>query len=136
MKSSLVIMISLPFLIGMVPSRAVMILDAIEQVESGGVSDFVSDKGRKVGILQIDCDFVDDVNKIINSHAYEYSDRTSVRKSREMFLIWHDYWCNRRGDWSNKGIALRNAGGPNGTDSCRHLPYWRMVRIKLSRGSI
>lgn len=62
------------------------LLDAIEQVESGGRADAVGDGGRAVGAYQLWPLFVDDANRIAGTR-YTYDDRWCPVKSREMTRI-------------------------------------------------
>ncbi len=67
------------------------LLDAIEQVESGGISDKVGDSGRAIGAYQIWKIYVDDANRILTLQGkgkrYTYEDRWDKGKSREMTAI-------------------------------------------------
>lgn len=62
------------------------LLDAIEQVESGGRADPVGDSGQAVGSFQLWPVYVDDANRIAGT-KYTYDDRWCPVKSREMTRI-------------------------------------------------
>ena len=66
------------------------LLDAIEQVESGGDPNAVGDGGRAIGAYQIWPIMVDEVNRILGEDKYTYKDRWDREKSREMCNIFLD----------------------------------------------
>ena len=69
-------------------------MDAIIQVESGGDPKAVS--GNSVGAMQITPILVKDCNEILKRRKskmrYTMSDRYSVAKSKEMFLLIQNYY--------------------------------------------
>ena len=70
------------------------VMDAIIQVESGGDPKAVS--GNSVGAMQITPILVKDCNEILKRRKskmrYTMSDRYSVAKSKEMFLLIQNYY--------------------------------------------
>ena len=70
------------------------VMDAIIQVESEGNPNAVSDKS--VGVMQITPILVEDCNNILmkkkSKKRFALSDRYSVKKSKEMFLLIQSYY--------------------------------------------
>ena len=69
-------------------------MDAIIQVESEGNPNAVS--GKSVGVMQITPILVEDCNNILmkkkSKKRFALSDRYSVKKSKEMFLLIQSYY--------------------------------------------
>ena len=70
------------------------VMDAIIQVESEGNPNAVS--GKSVGVMQITPILVEDCNNILQKQKskkrFTLSDRYSVKKSKEMFLLIQSYY--------------------------------------------
>jgi hypothetical protein len=70
------------------------VMDAIIQVESEGNPNAVS--GKSVGVMQITPILVEDCNNILmkkkSKKRFALSDRYSVKKSKEMFLLIQSYY--------------------------------------------
>ena len=70
------------------------VMDAIIQVESEGNPNAVS--GKSVGVMQITPILLDDCNNILmkkkSKKRFALSDRYSVKKSKEMFLLIQSYY--------------------------------------------
>jgi hypothetical protein len=70
------------------------IIDAIIQVESEGKSRAVS--GNSCGVMQITPVLVKDCNRILakrrSKKRFKLSDRFSVKKSKEMFLLFQSFY--------------------------------------------
>ena len=70
------------------------VMDAIIQVESEGNPNAVS--GKSVGVMQITQILVEDCNNILkqkkSKKRFTLSDRYSVKKSKEMFLLIQSYY--------------------------------------------
>ena len=70
------------------------VMDAIIQVESEGNPNAVS--GKSVGVMQITPILVEDCNNILmkkkSKKRFALSDRYSVKKSKEMFLLIKSYY--------------------------------------------
>jgi len=84
------------------------IMDALEQVESGGNERAVSPNGKWVGCLQIATICVREVNRIIGQNKYTYNDRYSRQKSREMFIIFQEKYNPEKN--IEKAARLWNSG--------------------------
>jgi len=86
------------------------IMEAIIQVESGG--DANARSGKSVGVMQITPVLVEDCNLILerkkSKKRYSLSDRFSVQKSKEMFLLIQS-WYNPSNN-VEKAIRLWNGG--------------------------
>lgn len=98
------------------------LLDAIEFVESRGDPGAVGAAGE-LGAYQITKGYVDDVNRIIDKLGwvmpfYEYADRYSKTKSREMVRIYVGYYGALGTD--EKFARIHNAG----PDGWRNDPRW------------
>ena len=70
------------------------VMDAIIDVESGGNKNAVS--GNSVGVMQITPVLVKECNNILrrkkSKKRFRLSDRFSIAKSKEMFLIFQSYF--------------------------------------------
>ena len=78
------------------------LLNAIEQIESGGNSNAVGDNGKAVGAYQIWPIMVKEVNRILGKDRYCLKDRLDRNKSREMCRI---FLMNCK-----KGLSLPDLG--------------------------
>lgn len=122
------------------------LLDAIEQVESGGDPWAIGDNGNAVGSFQIWKIYVDDVNRISNDKFYAYIDRFDRRLSREMVDIYTKYYLRRVcrvvtsppkkrfTGWDSRVfefMARIHNGGPNGYKKESTKPYWEKVKAEL-----
>lgn len=94
------------------------LLDAIEWVESKGDACAAGDLGE-VGAYQITKQYVDDVNRILKCDAYSYEDRFDKIKSREMVLIYIEYYDIYGFSLEDKA-RIHNAG----PDGWRNDPRW------------
>jgi hypothetical protein len=72
------------------------VIDAIIQVESEGNARAVDKSGKSCGIIQITPILVRDCNRIQklrgSSRRYTMDDRFSVKKSKEMFLLFQSFY--------------------------------------------
>ena len=119
------------------------LLDAIEQVESGGDANAVGDSGRAVGAYQIWKIYVDDCNRIHNKFCasffpkhpfYTYSDRRSKEKSRGMVALYTTYyWERTKTDIMGRFefMARIHNGGPNGWKKESTKEFWDKVKAVL-----
>ena len=86
------------------------VMDAIIQVESEGNPKAVS--GNSVGVMQITPILVEDCNNILqkkkSKKRYTLTDRYSVEKSKEMFLLIQSYY--NPGNSIEKAIRSWNGG--------------------------
>lgn len=79
-------------------------------MESGGNPNAYNPREDAVGILQLRKVYVDEVNSISDKH-FSYSDRWSVDKSVEMFIIINQY---HNPDWDLElALHIHNAGAYN-----------------------
>jgi len=115
------------------PSR---LLDAIEQVESGGKADAVGDNGNAVGSFQIWKIYVDDVNRILGEDRYTYSDRLSPILSREMVKVYIRHYATEKRlkrEPTLQDMARIHNGGGNGYKKECTKKYW--IKVKRSMKS-
>ena len=72
------------------------VIDAIIEVESEGNAKAVDKSGKSCGILQITPILVEECNRILSlkksSKRYTMNDRFSVKKSKEMFLLFQSFY--------------------------------------------
>ncbi len=120
------------------------LLNAIEQVESGGDANAVGDGGAAVGSFQIHKIYVDDVNRIqLAKHEerhmgylpYKYHWRKDRNISRDMVSIYLRYYATmRRIDRkpTAEDMARIHNGGPNGWKKDSTKEYWGKVKIYLA----
>ncbi len=111
------------------------LLDAIEQVESGGDSSAVGDNGKAVGAYQIHKIYVDDVNRIYGTR-FTYEDRWDKFESRElvrMYVNWYIMESNGGSGNYFRDIARIHNGGPNGYKKECTKAYWEKVKAELER---
>jgi hypothetical protein len=85
-----------------------------------------------VGYLQIRPVMVDDVNRILGHHEFDYSDRWDVDASYRMFVIFMDYYGSiyqrNTGNPPTDEIRARMwNGGPKGYAKKSTISYWRDV---------
>lgn len=118
--------------------RQISLLEAIEQVESGGDTRAVG-RQDEVGVLQIRPIMVEEVNRILalqgKSDRFLLIDRFDREKSHQMFYIYGSHWADRTGDYSTEGWARRWSGGPDGHTQDATLPYWERVRMIVLRST-
>lgn len=107
-----------------------VLLDAIEQVESGGQSDKIGDNGNAVGSYQIWPIMVKDVNLILGKDKYTLQDRLSRVKSREMCVIYLNHYCKGK---SNEYMARCWNGGPMGYKKEATKTYWNRIRKEMGK---
>lgn len=105
------------------------LLDAIEQVESGGNCKAVGDGGNAVGAYQLWKIYVDDANRIVGENRWTYDDRWDRAKSREMTRIVISHYG--KGD-IEKMARIHNGGG-SGWKKPATLPYWEKVKKQLEK---
>ena len=105
------------------------VMDAIIQVESEGNPNAVS--GKSVGVMQITPILVEDCNNILkkkkSKKRFALSDRYSVKKSKEMFLLIQSYYNPTNS--IEKAIRSWN-GGMNYSVRATNR-YYRKVMDKL-----
>lgn len=104
------------------------LLPAIEQVESGGDPNAVGDKGKAVGILQIQPIMVRDCNRIAGESRWTMADRLDPDKSRAMFRVYSEHYSRGAGD---EVVARRWNSGPTGDKKPVSVKYWNKVREQM-----
>lgn len=124
-----------------------MLLDAIEQVESGGDPNALGDDGKAIGSFQIHKIYVDEVNRILKKEGYaerySYDDRYEPFTSRVMTIVHCGYWHNENFPYIHFGmnakidletaerLARIHNSGPDGWKKECTKPYWEKVEAKL-----
>ena len=117
------------------------LLDAIEQVESGGDPNAIGDDGAAIGAYQIHKIYVDDVNRIIALYMkdvnfrFTYKDRWDKDKSGTMVGIFTNHYTKfyvvetwRLGMSNNEARARIHNGGPAGWKKDCTKAYWEKVK--------
>lgn len=109
------------------------VIDAIIMVESEGNPRAKS--GNSVGVLQITPILVADCNKILKSmnskKRYKLSDRFSVKKSKEMFLLYQ----SKYNATNNIEQAIRSWNGGVNYDKKSTQRYFEKVKAIMNRGA-
>lgn len=103
------------------------LLDAIEQVESGGDANAVGDNGNAIGSFQIWRIYVSDVNRI-SGKQFKFSDRYSREKSKEMVRIYLSHYGG-----TIEEMARKHNGGPAGYKKESTVAYWKKVKHELEK---
>ena len=87
------------------------VIDAIIEVESEGNAKAVDKSGKSCGILQITPILVEECNRILSlkksSKRYTMNDRFSVKKSKEMFLLFQSVYNPK----NSVELAIRSWNG-------------------------
>ena len=107
-----------------------LVIEAIASIESSHNPKAVSKNGLYVGYLQISPILVKECNDILGKQHYTLSDRYSVEKSKEMFIIIQNRY--------NKQCSVERAiriwcGGPKGCNSPHATAYYRKVSKTMSQ---
>ena len=105
------------------------LLDAIEQVESGGESDpdnAVGDGGKAIGAYQLHEIYVRDANRILGWYRFRYEDRRNRAKSREMTSIVIQHYG--KGDIETMARAHKC---PTARYKESTKPYWNKIKAVL-----
>ena len=106
------------------------LLDAIEQVESGGDANAIGDNGNAVGSFQIWRIYVSDCNRI-SGKKFKFSDRLSREKSREMVGIYLTHYGG-----TIEEMARKHNGGPNGHKKQSTEKYWLKIKAELEQNNV
>ena len=87
------------------------VINAIIEVESEGKADAVDKSGKSCGIMQITPILVQECNRILelrnSDRRYTMKDRLSVKKSKEMFLLYQSFYNPK----NNVEQAIRSWNG-------------------------
>ena len=112
------------------------LLDAIEQVESNGDPNAIGDNGKAVGSFQIWKTYVDDVNRILREHRYNYNDRYDPLLSRYMVKTYIGHYVTKKRLKRNptfEDMARIHNGGPNGYKKKCTEKYWEKIKKELTK---
>ena len=105
------------------------LISALVRVESNGDTLAVNPVTGASGPLQILPILIDDVNRIANikdmDKHFTKSDVWSLEKSREMFIIYTEFYSKNS---SYEVISRRWNGGPTGERKPATKPYWQKVK--------
>jgi hypothetical protein len=83
--------------------------------------------------LQITKICVDDVNRIYGT-KYKMLDAFDKRRSEEIAVLYLTYWAEQsRQQFTPELFARIWNGGPDGWKKSCTLPYWRRVKLQLSK---
>ena len=113
------------------------LMDAIEQVESGGDPWAVGDNGEAVGSFQIHKIYVDDVKRILlksplmfswSAGIPDYKDRYDPELSREIVEVYLKHYGG-----TFEEMARKHNGGPAGHKKECTKKYWEKVKILLEK---
>ncbi len=107
------------------------VINAIIQVESEGNAKAVDREGKSCGILQITPIHVKECNRILglrkSKKRYTLGDRFSVKKSKEMFLLYQSFYNPR----NNVEQAIRSWNGGMGYTKRATQKYFEKVMRNL-----
>jgi hypothetical protein len=107
------------------------VIDAIIEVESEGKADAVDKSGKSCGIMQITPILVEECNRILelkdNAKRYTMKDRFSVRKSKEMFVLYQSFYNPK----NNVEQAIRSWNGGMGYTKRGTQKYFEKVMSKM-----
>lgn len=105
------------------------LLDAIEQVESGGKVNAVGDNGRAIGPMQIHRVYWQDAVEHDPSIGGSYSDCRDPQYARRIVRAYMDRYAPRGA--SDETLARIHNGGPKGHRKDATIKYWVKVRKRL-----
>lgn len=107
------------------------VIDAIIVVESEGKADAVDKSGKSCGIMQITPILVKECNRILelrkSNKRYAMKDRFSVKKSKEMFLLFQSFY-NPKNDVE---LAIRSWNGGMNYSRRATQRYFEKVMSKM-----
>ena len=105
--------------------------DAIIEVESEGKADAVDKSGKSCGIMQITPILVKECNRILelkkSSKRYTMQDRFSVKKSKEMFLLFQSFYNPK----NSVELAIRSWNGGMNYTKRGTQKYFEKVMSKM-----
>ncbi len=107
------------------------VINAIIAVESEGRADAVDKKGKSCGIMQITPILVKECNRILqlrkSNKRYTMTDRFSVSKSKEMFLLYQSFYNPQ----NNVEQAIRSWNGGMKCSRRATQKYYEKVMSKM-----
>jgi len=107
------------------------VINAIIEVESEGNDKAVDKGGKSCGILQITPILVKECNRILglrkSTKRYTMDDRFSVKKSKEMFLLYQSFYNPK----NNVELAIRSWNGGMGYSKRGTQKYFEKVMSKM-----
>ena len=107
------------------------VIDAIIEVESEGNANAVDKSGKSCGIMQITPILVDECNRILEMRSsakrYTKKDRFSVKKSKEMFLLFQSFYNPK----NNVELAIRSWNGGMNYTKRGTQRYFEKVMSKM-----
>ena len=107
------------------------VIDAIIEVESEGNAKAVDKSGKSCGIMQITPILVNECNRILelkkSSKRYTMNDRFSVKKSKEMFLLFQSFYNPK----NNVELAIRSWNGGMNCSKRATQRYFEKVMSKM-----
>ena len=107
------------------------VINAIIEVESEGDANAIDKGGKSCGCMQITPILVKECNRILelrkSSKRYSMKDRFSVRKSKEMFLLYQSFY-NPKNDVE---LAIRSWNGGINFTKRGTQKYYQKVMSKL-----
>ena len=107
------------------------VIDAIIEVESEGKADAVDKSGKSCGIMQITPILVKECNRILelkkSSKRYTMQDRFSVKKSKEMFLLFQSFYNPK----NSVELAIRSWNGGMNYTRRGTQKYFEKVMSKM-----
>ena len=107
------------------------VIDAIIEVESEGKAEAVDKSGKSCGIMQITPILVKECNRILelknSDKRYTMKDRFSVRKSKEMFLLYQSFYNPK----NNVELAIRSWNGGMNYTKRGTQRYFEKVMSKM-----
>jgi len=105
------------------------LLDAIEQVESGGRTNVVGDNGKAIGPMQIHRVYWKDAVEHDPSIGGSYSDCKDPTYARRIVRAYMDRYAPKGA--SDEVLARIHNGGPKGHRKAATEKYWVKVRKRL-----
>lgn len=112
------------------PLLITSLINAIEQVETGGDMNAVGDNGKSIGSFQIGEMYWKDAVEFDKSLGGTYTD---VAKDREYAVkVMLSFWARYADEWTPEELSRLHVGGPRGPQRASSLPYWNKVQKALN----
>jgi hypothetical protein len=109
------------------------ILNAIQQVETGGCKDpsnAVGDNGKAIGAFQIHHCYWKDATDFDKSIGGKYSDCKNEAYARKIVIAYLTRYCK---NWDNETVARMHNGGPRGHLNPNTIKYWNKIQKELNK---